>query len=208
MAKSRSFSVSANSRSIASSCALISGVTTRSIAACFSAVRLAHWVRVWARWFSLSIMASLMACRSYAPRDCRLREVKRGLFAEMFDIPCHEMGQLPRLPNVNPVIDGTEEAVALSLKSTARGSDEREDHHGRIVDRIAQGGHELNVCCGYRVHIFEQRSEGIDILVSGVDQNGIPLDIDLVVLDLRIRVHALCDHPAFLVGNGLGRNTA
>ena len=68
----------------------------------------------------------------------RLPQFHIGILAEMFDISCDQLSQLPRFANLDPVVDRPEEAVALRLKRAALRIDELKDQHRRIVDPLPQ----------------------------------------------------------------------
>src|SRR5262245_3603294 len=133
IAKSRSFSVSVNSCSITSSCALISGVTTRSMAACFSAVRLARWVRVWARRSSLSMIESLMRSRLLLFKRWAMTRGHRGPLVRRCAIPCPYnvtvLRSLLLLPPAVPGGDLTRRQTPSGFEIRAREVRHREERH-------------------------------------------------------------------------------
>src|SRR5712691_5196504 len=99
----------------------------------------------------------------------RLPQFHVGILAEMLDISFDQRGQLPRLANLDPVVDRPEKAVALRLKGATCGIDKLEDQHRRVMDGFPQVGHQLDVCGRVRVQLLEQISEGINLLHGRID---------------------------------------
>src|SRR5215471_4703233 len=67
-----------------------------------------------------------------------LLEVKIRRLAEVLDMLLDQMRQRARSPNIDPVIDGTDEAIPLGHKGSTLGINEHEAQEVRIMNTFPQ----------------------------------------------------------------------